>query len=221
MFERFTDRARRVLVYAQEEARVLSHSFIGTEHLLLGLIEESQGVAAQALDALGVTLEAVRSKANEPRGVNTESSPGSPPFSHRAKKVLELSLREALQFGHNYIGTEHLLLGLVRQGEGMAVQILTDLGVEIADVRSTVMEMMSGHSGNEWAADRQAPASFAATPPEALLVQAVRSIGERLRTDLDPKTLDDRASQIAAELFSLLRERWTDRGTETPGIPES
>jgi len=128
MFERFTDRARRVLVLAQEEARLLNHNFIGTEHILLGLIHEGEGVAAKALESLGISLEAVREKVEETIGPAGSSTTGSPPFTPRAKKVLELSLREALQLGHNYIGTEHMLLGLVREGEGVAVQVLVSLG---------------------------------------------------------------------------------------------
>src|SRR5204862_605236 len=118
LFERFTDRARRVVVLAQEEARLLNHNFIGTEHILLGLIHEGEGVAAKALEQLGISLEAVREKVEETIGPAGSSTTGSPPFTPRAKKVLELSLREALQLGHNYIGTEHMLLGLVREGEG-------------------------------------------------------------------------------------------------------
>ena len=128
MFERFTDRARRVLVLAQEEARLLNHNFIGTEHILLGLIHEGEGVAAKALESLGISLEAVREKVEETIGPAGSSTTGSPPFTPRAKKVLELSLREALQLGHNYIGTEHMLLGLVREGEGVAAQVLVSLG---------------------------------------------------------------------------------------------
>jgi ATP-dependent Clp protease ATP-binding subunit ClpC len=120
VFERFTDRARRVLVLAQEEARLLNHSFIGTEHILLGLIHEGEGVAAKALESLGISLEAVREKVEETIGMAGTAPSGSPPFTPRAKKVLELSLREALQLGHSYIGTEHMLLGLVREGEGVA-----------------------------------------------------------------------------------------------------
>ncbi|HEV2426838.1 MAG TPA: ATP-dependent Clp protease ATP-binding subunit, partial [Acidimicrobiales bacterium] len=149
MFERFTDRARRVLVLAQEEARDLNHAFIGTEHILLGLIREGEGVAAKALDALGVTFDVVREKVEEAIGANTNPSPGSPPFTPRAKKVLELSLREALQLGHSYIGTEHMLLGLVREGEGVAAQVLSDLGADMARVRTQVIQMMSGQSGKE------------------------------------------------------------------------
>ncbi|MHB1970205.1 MAG: ATP-dependent Clp protease ATP-binding subunit, partial [Acidimicrobiales bacterium] len=149
MFERFTDRARRVLVLAQEEARDLNHAFIGTEHILLGLIREGEGVAAKALDALGVTFDVVREKVEEAIGANTNPSPGSPPFTPRAKKVLELSLREALQLGHSYIGTEHMLLGLVREGEGVAAQVLNDLGADMGRVRTQVIQMMSGQSGKE------------------------------------------------------------------------
>jgi ATP-dependent Clp protease ATP-binding subunit ClpC len=145
MFERFTDRARRVLVLAQEEARLLNHNFIGTEHILLGLIHEGEGVAAKALQQMGVTLEAVREKVEETIGPATSSTASSPPFTPRAKKVLELSLREALQLGHNYIGTEHMLLGLVREGEGVAAQVLQSLGADLQRVRQQVVSMMSGY----------------------------------------------------------------------------
>jgi ATP-dependent Clp protease ATP-binding subunit ClpC len=149
LFERFTDRARRVLVLAQEEARELNHAYIGTEHILLGLIREGEGVAAKALDALGVTFEAVREKVEEAIGANTSATPGSPPFTPRAKKVLELSLREALQLGHSYIGTEHMLLGLVREGEGVAAQVLQQLGADLSRVRQQVIQMMSGQPGKD------------------------------------------------------------------------
>src|SRR5471030_1230931 len=149
VFERFTDRARRVLVLAQEEARLLNHSFIGTEHILLGLIHEGEGVAAKALESLGVSLEAVREKVEETIGLAGTAPTGSPPFTPRAKKVLELSLREALQLGHNYIGTEHMLLGLVREGEGVAAQVLVSLGADLARVRQQVIQLLSGYVGNE------------------------------------------------------------------------
>ncbi len=151
MFERFTDRARRVLVLAQEEARLLNHNFIGTEHILLGLIYEGEGVAAKALQHMGVTLEAVREKVEETIGPASSSTTGSPPFTPRAKKVLELSLREALQLGHNYIGTEHMLLGLVREGEGVAAQVLQSLGADLQRVRQQVVSMMSGYPRKETA----------------------------------------------------------------------
>ena len=149
MFERFTDRARRVLVLAQEEARLLNHSFIGTEHILLGLIHEGEGVAAKALESLGITLESVREKVEETIGMSGTAPSGSPPFTPRAKKVLELSLREALQLGHSYIGTEHMLLGLVREGEGVAAQVLIQLGADLGKVRQQVIQMMSGYPGKE------------------------------------------------------------------------
>jgi ATP-dependent Clp protease ATP-binding subunit ClpC len=151
MFERFTDRARRVLVLAQEEARLLNHSFIGTEHILLGLIREGEGLAAKALESLGISLDAVREKVEETIGVPGSGSSGSPPFTPRAKKVLELSLREALQLGHNYIGTEHMLLGLVREGEGVAAQVLVQLGADLPKVRQQVIQLMSGQQGRETA----------------------------------------------------------------------
>src|SRR5450631_3802875 len=149
MFERFTDRARRVVVLAQEEARMLNHNYIGTEHILLGLIHEGEGVAAKALESLGVSLEAVREKVEETIGLAGTAPTGSPPFTPRAKKVLELSLREALQLGHSYIGTEHMLLGLVREGEGVAATVLNDLGADMARVRTQVIQMMSGQAGKE------------------------------------------------------------------------
>ncbi len=151
MFERFTDRARRVLVLAQEEARLLNHSFIGTEHILLGLIHEGEGVAAKALESLGISLEAVRGKVEETIGMAGSAPSGSPPFTPRAKKVLELSLREALQLGHSYIGTEHMLLGLVREGEGVAAQVLVSLGADLPRVRQQVIQLMSGYQGKETA----------------------------------------------------------------------
>ncbi len=154
MFERFTDRARRVLVLAQEEARLLNHNFIGTEHILLGLIHEGEGTAAKALESLGITLEAVREKVEETIGPAGASTTGSPPFTPRAKKVLELSLREALQLGHNYIGTEHMLLGVVREGEGVAATVLQSLGADLSRVRQQVIQLLSsgGLGGKEAAA---------------------------------------------------------------------
>ena len=132
MFERFTDRARRVVVLAQEEARLLNHNYIGTEHILLGLIHEGEGVAAKALESLGISLEAVRAQVEEIIGHGGQAPSGHIPFTPRAKKVLELSLREALQLGHNYIGTEHILLGLIREGEGVAAQVLVKLGADLS-----------------------------------------------------------------------------------------
>jgi ATP-dependent Clp protease ATP-binding subunit ClpC len=147
LFERFTDRARRVVVLAQEEARLLNHSYIGTEHILLGLIHEGEGVAAKALDSLSISLESVRAQVEEIIGQGGSSPSGHIPFTPRAKKVLELSLREALQLGHNYIGTEHILLGLLREGEGVATQVLMKLGADLNKVRQQVIQLLSGYQG--------------------------------------------------------------------------
>ena len=149
MFERFTDRARRVVVLAQEEARMLNHNYIGTEHILLGLIHEGEGVAAKALESLGISLEGVRAQVEEIIGQGQQAPSGHIPFTPRAKKVLELSLREALQLGHNYIGTEHILLGLIREGEGVAAQVLVKLGADLNRVRQQVIQLLSGYQGKE------------------------------------------------------------------------
>ena len=152
MFERFTDGARRVVVLAQEEARVLNHNYIGTEHVLLGLIREGEGVAGKALESLGISLEAVRQQVEEIIGQGQQAPSGHIPFTPRAKKVLELSLREALQLGHNYIGTEHILLGLIREGEGVAAQVLVKLGADLNRVRQQVNQLLAGYQGKEPAA---------------------------------------------------------------------
>ncbi|MCP9621505.1 ATP-dependent Clp protease ATP-binding subunit [Nocardia otitidiscaviarum] len=149
MFERFTDRARRVVVLAQEEARMLNHNYIGTEHILLGLIHEGEGVAAKSLESLGISLEGVRSQVEEIIGQGQQAPSGHIPFTPRAKKVLELSLREALQLGHNYIGTEHILLGLIHEGEGVAAQVLVKLGADLNRVRQQVIQLLSGYQGKE------------------------------------------------------------------------
>ena len=167
MFERFTDRARRVVVLAQEEARMLNHNYIGTEHILLGLIHEGEGVAAKALESLGISLEAVRAQVEEIIGQGQQAPSGHIPFTPRAKKVLELSLREALQLGHNYIGTEHILLGLIREGEGVAAQVLVKLGADLNRVRQQVIQLLSGYQGKE-AATSSGPAE--GTPSTSLVL---------------------------------------------------
>lgn len=149
MFEKFTDKARRVVVLAQEEAKLLNHNYIGTEHILLGLIHEGEGVAAKALESLGINLDSVREQVQEIIGQGQQAPTGHIPFTPRAKKVLELSLREALQLGHSYIGTEHLLLGLIREGEGVAAQVLTKLGADTNRVRQQVIQLLSGFQGKE------------------------------------------------------------------------
>jgi ATP-dependent Clp protease ATP-binding subunit ClpC len=147
MFERFTEKARRVVIYAQEEARMLNQNYIGTEHLLLGLIREQDGIAAKALESLSISLDDVHAQVEELIGRGTYVPNGHIPFTPRAKKVLELSLREALQLGHNYIGTEHILLGLIREGEGVAAQVLLNLGADLEKVRSAVIQLLSGYNG--------------------------------------------------------------------------
>ncbi len=149
MFERFTEKARRVVVYAQEEARMLNQNYIGTEHLLLGLIREQDGIAAKALESLNISLEDVHQQVEDLIGRGTFVPSGHIPFTPRAKKVLELSLREALQLGHNYIGTEHILLGLIREGEGVAAQVLLNLGADLEKVRSAVIQLLSGYYGKQ------------------------------------------------------------------------
>jgi ATP-dependent Clp protease ATP-binding subunit ClpC len=184
VFERFTDRARRVVVLAQEEARLLNHNYIGTEHILLGLIHEGEGVAAKALESLGISLEKVRQQVEEIIGAGQSPPSGHIPFTPRAKKVLELSLREALQLGHNYIGTEHILLGLIREGEGVAAQVLVKLGADLSRVRQQVIQLLSGYSG----AKEAAGGGSAETPQGSLVLdQFGRNLTQHARENkLDP-----------------------------------
>ncbi len=190
MFERFTDRARRVVVLAQEEAKMLNHNYIGTEHILLGLIHEGEGVAAKALESLGISLDAVREQVQDIIGQGQQQPTGHIPFTPRAKKVLELSLREALQLGHNYIGTEHILLGLIREGEGVAAQVLVKLGADLNKVRQQVIQLLSGYQGKEPAgvatgAGEQAQAT--AQGGSAVLDQFGRNLTQAARDNkLDP-----------------------------------
>jgi len=185
MFERFTDRARRVVVLAQEEARMLSHNYIGTEHILLGLIHEGEGVAAKSLESLGISLEAVRAQVEEIIGQGQQAPSGHIPFTPRAKKVLELSLREALQLGHNYIGTEHILLGLIREGEGVAAQVLVKLGADLNRVRQQVIQLLSGFQGKETATAGTAPEG--APSSSLVLDQFGRNLTQQAREGkLDP-----------------------------------
>jgi ATP-dependent Clp protease ATP-binding subunit ClpC len=149
MFERFTDRSRRVVVLAQEEARMLDHGYIGTEHILLGLLREGDGHAARALESLGISLDAVRQQVEAFIGRGQQAPSGTVPFTPRAKKVLELSLRESLQLGHNYIGTEHILFGLIREGDGVAAQVLVTLGADLTRVRQQVIQLLRGFQGQD------------------------------------------------------------------------
>ncbi|MDR0945376.1 MAG: ATP-dependent Clp protease ATP-binding subunit [Bifidobacteriaceae bacterium] len=188
MFERFTDRARRVIVLAQEEARLLNHNYLGTEHILLGLIHEGEGVAAKALESMGISLEAVRAQVQDIIGEGQQAPSGSHiPFTPRAKKVLELTLREALQLGHNYIGTEHILLGLIREGEGVAAQVLVKLGADLGRVRQTVIELLSGYQGKEQVSVGGGPSSQQTPAGSAVLDQYGRNLTQAAREGkLDP-----------------------------------
>jgi ATP-dependent Clp protease ATP-binding subunit ClpC len=187
MFERFTDRARRVVVLAQEEARMLNHNYIGTEHILLGLIHEGEGVAAKALESLGISLDAVRQQVEEIIGQGQQAPSGHIPFTPRAKKVLELSLREALQLGHNYIGTEHILLGLIREGDGVAAQVLVKLGADLNRVRQQVIQLLHGYQGKEPAGSAGTAGAEAAPSTSLVLDQFGRNLTQGAREGkLDP-----------------------------------
>jgi len=189
MFERFTDRARRVVVLAQEEARMLNHNYIGTEHILLGLIHEGEGVAAKALESMNVSLEGVREQVTEIIGRGQSAPSGHIPFTPRAKKVLELSLREALQLGHNYIGTEHILLGLIREGDGVAAQVLQKLGADLNRVRQQVIQLLAGYSGEGAKAGAGVGEGSSGGPRDgsAILDQFGRNLTQAAREgDLDP-----------------------------------
>ncbi len=203
MFDRFTDRARRVIVLAQDEARMLNHNYIGTEHLLLGLIHEGEGVAAKALESMGISLEAVREQVEEIIGQGQQAPTGHIPFTPRAKKVLEFSMREALQINHPYIGTEHILLGLIREGEGVAAQVLIKLGADLNRVRNTVLQLLSGYQGKE-AATAGAPESGPAASAQTILDQFGRNLTQAARENkLDP--VIGRAKEIERVMTVLSR----------------
>ncbi len=233
MFERFTDRARRVVVLAQEEARTLNHDYIGTEHLLLGLIHEGSGVAAKALKALGITEEAVRQRVEESAPRGQQAPPLRIPFTPRAKKAFQLALREALQLGHIYIGTEHLLLGLLREGEGPGAQVLASLGVELDRVRQVVLELLHGYRGE--AAFKAGRPGKAGRSPRKLLAQVtgrldalearLSALEHRVGTGPDLRDLDqeiaqlrqDKEAAIDAEDFeraAVLRDRGKELAAE-------
>jgi Clp amino terminal domain, pathogenicity island component/UvrB/uvrC motif len=195
MFERFTDRARRVIVLAQEEARMLNHNYIGTEHILLGLTREGEGVAAKALESLGISLDAVRQQVEEIIGQGQQAPSGHIPFTPRVKKVLELTQQAALQLGHNYIGTEHILLGLIREGDGVAAQVLVRLGAELNLVRQQVIQLLHGRQARE-------PVSARPTTLELSLraVQArLEAIEQRVGTGPDTSDLDDQIDEVRLE----------------------
>src|SRR5262245_42249860 len=214
MFERFTDRARRVVVLAQEEARLLNHNYIGTEHLLLGLIHEGEGVAAKALEGLGISLEAARARVEESIGQGQRTPTGHIPFTPRAKKVLELSLREALQLGHNYMGTEHIVLGILREGEGVAAQVLAGFGADYVQVREQVQWLLTSEVEQPGARTRLVHM----TVPEDLrqleeqIAQVRRQKGSAIQAQ-DPDraaALRDRERQLLADRARREREWMAD-----------
>jgi ATP-dependent Clp protease ATP-binding subunit ClpA len=213
MFERFTDRARRVVVLAQEEARLLNHNYIGTEHLLLGLAHEGQGVAATALESLGISLEAVRAQVEEIIGQGQGAPTGHIPFTPRAKKVLELSLRESKQLGHNYIGTEHILLGLIREGEGVAAQVLVKLGADLSRARGQVIGLLTGQTGGVQAGARTRLVRMTMPADLFLLEEQLAQVRRQKENAIDAEDLDRAAAlRDQEQLLRRLVEReraWT------------
>jgi ATP-dependent Clp protease ATP-binding subunit ClpA len=203
VFERFTDRARRVVVLTQEEARLLNHNYVGTEHMLLGLIREGQGVAATALESLHISLEAVRKQVEKIIG-RGEAAPTEFPFTPRAKKVLELSFREAQQLGHNHIGTEHILLGLIREGEGVAAQVLQGLGADLNHVRQTVIQEMTGHAAST--SEEMPTILLESMPPEGRRGESPSPFSRRERTVLSLLGSGMTTDEIA-ELLDVSSER--------------
>jgi ATP-dependent Clp protease ATP-binding subunit ClpC len=209
MFERFTDRARRVVVLAQQEARRLDHNYIGTEHILLGLIHEGQGVAASALDSLGISLQAVRQQVEEIIGRGQQTPSGHIPFTPRAKKVLELSLRESQQLGQDYIGTEHILLGLVREGDGVAAQVLVKLGADLNRVRQQVIQLLHGHQEKEPVPTASAERELRLLPGVQAHLEAIEQrltvIEQRVGTGPEISDLDEQQiAQVRREKESAI-----------------
>jgi ATP-dependent Clp protease ATP-binding subunit ClpC len=196
VFERFTDRARRVVIRAQEEARTLSHNYIGTEHILLGLIHEGDGIAARTLESLGASPEVVRQQVEEIIGRGQQAPSGHIPFTPRAKKVLELSQREALRAGQNRIGTEHILLGLLREGEGVAAQVLAGLGADVNRVEEQVTGRVTGER------------------TEAFFVQRARS------RDLRLTEIENALASIVSRLDAIERHLGMPGGPDPPGDGE-
>jgi hypothetical protein len=213
MFERFTDRARRVVVLGQEEARMLNHNYIDTEHILLGLIDEGEGIGAIALESLGISLEVVRQQVEEITGQGQQAPSGHLPFTPRAKVVLELSLREALQLGHNYIGTGYILLGLIRVGDGVAAQVLVKLGADLNRVRQQVIQLMHGYQGKEPVA---LPSSLEAVVKKDILQLLEHDLREnsqfrtrdacRIAREFQPLGPDADRAVIEDKLDALIRE---------------
>jgi ATP-dependent Clp protease ATP-binding subunit ClpC len=225
MFEKFTERARRVIVLAQEELLLLRHDRIGTEHILLGLIREGEGVAARSLESLGVSLEAVRQQVEEIIGRGEQAPSGHIPFTPRAKKVLEFSLREALQLGHNYIGTEHILLGLLREGDGVAAQVLVRLGADLNRVRQQVVQELAGLPGTVESRLSAVEQRIGIAPDTADLdrqiSQARRDRGSAVaaRDYERAASLDERERELLAEKASR-RQQWTADFPDLPALAE-
>ena len=215
MFERFTDRARRVVVLAQEEARMLNHNYIGTEHILLGLIHEGEGVAAKALESLGISLEGVRQQVEEIIGQGQQAPSGHIPFTPRAKKVLELSLRESLQLGHNYIGTEHILLGLIREGDGVAAQVLVKLGANLNRVRQQVIQLISGQQpqpGHE--PTREGTPVTEVHARLDVIEGRLAAVERRVGTGPDTSDLDDQIDRVRRERHDAADVQEYERAAE-------
>jgi ATP-dependent Clp protease ATP-binding subunit ClpC len=203
MFERFTDRARRVVALAQEEAKRLDHNYIGTEHILLGLIRERDGVAAKALESMDISLDVVRQQVEEIIGRGQQPPSGHIPFTPRGKKVLELSLRESQQLGHNYIGTEHILLGLIREGDGVAPQVLVKLGADLNRVRQRVIQLLHGYPAEEPVSARSATGELRLPPAVQARLEAVEqrlaAVEQRVSTGPDTSDLDKQIDQVYSE----------------------
>lgn len=229
VFERFTDRSRRVLVLAQEEARLLNHSYIGTEHILLGLIAEHEGIAAQALESQGISLGPVRARVETTIGLAGETPVGAPPFTPRAKKVLEFSLRESMELGHGHIGTEHLLLGLIREGDGLACQVLVSLGAEPATIRDTVIGLIGDRAAPAADLGPQSPTAGPFTHQVDLAVsprcpgcRSDRALFRRARIDPDPDTASEPMWLIlvycpdCGTILGTLRDNGPPRSVATP-----
>ena len=217
MFERFTERARQVVVLAREEARLLKHNYIGTEHLLVGLLREQEDVAAWALEGLGMTVEAVRdeiARIVEPGG---EYSGGQIPFTPRAKKVLELALREALSLGHNYIGTEHVLLGLVREDGGVASRVMSNLGADADTVRSQVIRMLAHRATDEPSAQTTAAGVGSSPTTDGLSVEELGTLIEQLISE--QRVVRRRLQMLQADIANVRSEREARRKQpDEPGV---
>jgi ATP-dependent Clp protease ATP-binding subunit ClpA len=214
MFERFTDRARRVVVLAQDEARLLNHNYIGTEHILLGLLHEGEGVAAKAMESLGISLDAVRQQVKEIIGQGQQTPSGHIPFTPRAKKVMELSLRESLQLGQNHIGTEHILLGLIREGDGVAAQVLVRLGADLNRVRRQVIILLHDDQGKE-PSPGTAAVEHTLRPGVQTRLDTVEgrlaALEQRVETGPDTSDLDEQIAQVGSEKESAVDARDYER----------